>query len=148
MDPPGAESAPDTAPPEPTFADINFQATTTAEPAPAPAPGTGYTPNEVNVPEGAMLVPAAIFYPAGRMSEAKTVAEKIEKITPKFTKVAVVLNVHVLSAYDIKGDIKGTVVGHLQSTPIKAVFLLVDKSLDEARRKAVAAELEPKGIYF
>ncbi len=106
-----------------------------------------YTPNEVPVPEGASLVPTAIFYPAGRITEAKIVAGKVEKITPKFTKVSVVVNVQSLAPYDLKADLKSVVLP-LITSPIKAVFILTEKSLDDVRRKALVSDLEPRGIYF
>jgi hypothetical protein len=116
-------------------------------PAPLP-PSEGYSPNEISVPEGAALIPAAVFYPAGRINEAKAVAEKVERITPKFTKVAIVLNVQALSAYDPKADLKTTIVSQVKDTVIKAVFVLMDKPIEDTRRKLMLAELEPKGIYF
>jgi hypothetical protein len=120
-----------------------------AEPAPPPIPSSdGFIPNEVTVPAGASLIPAAVFYPAGRINEAKMVAEKVERITPKFTKVAIVVNVQVLSAFDPKADLKTTIVSLVKGSGLKAVFVLIDKTLDDIRRKAMLAELEPKGIYF
>jgi hypothetical protein len=151
MDAAPAESPPESIP-DAAFAAMDFQAPPPADdavPVETAAPsGSGYTANVINVPEGAVLVPAAIFYPHGRITEARVVAEKVEKITPKFTKVAVVLNVKTMAGYDAKTDLKATVAGELKNLPIKAVFLLVEKPLDEARRKAVAAQLEPQGIYF
>jgi len=47
----------------------------------------GFTPAEINMAPGTALIPTMIFYPAGRINEAKVVAEKVERITPKFTKV-------------------------------------------------------------
>ena len=125
-----------------------------SEPAsPAGRPDTSavqdaFTPNEVIVPEGASLIPAAIFYPAGKTNEAKSVVEKVERITPKFTKVAVVLNVQALASYDAKSDLKITVLSRTNARQIKAVFFLVEKPLDDTRRKTLVSELEPKGIYF
>ena len=81
------------------------------------------------------------------MTDAKIVAEKIERMTPKFTRVTFVLNIQALNAYDPKADVKSTVVS--QTGPaMKAVFLLVDKPLDDARRRAISSDLEPKGVYF
>lgn len=119
-----------------------------AEPAPIPPAGTGaYTPSTPHIPAGAFLFPAAIFYPTGRTSDAKIVAEKIERMTPKFTKVTFVLNIQALNVYDPKADIKSAVTS--QTGPaMKAIFLLTEKPLDDARRKAMSAELEPRGVYF
>src|SRR5205823_9788305 len=103
------------------------------EPQPAAPVAPGYTPNEVIIPEGASLAPALIFYPTGRTVEAKTVADKVERITPKFTKVTVALNVQSMAPYDPKADLKGAILAQL--TPvIKSVFILVYKSLEDARR--------------
>jgi hypothetical protein len=114
----------------------------------APAPSApGYVPNGITVPEGATLLPSAIFYPEGRSNEANTVASKVERITPKFTKVAVVINVQAIAPYNAKSDLKSTILPQL-NPQIKAVFLLVEKTLDDARRKMLISELEPKGIYF
>jgi len=117
------------------------------QPAPLPSP-EGFTPNQLEIPAGASLIPTTIFYPAGRINDAKIVAEKVERITPKFTKVTVIVNVQTLAAYDAKTDLKTTVLTHIANSPTKAVFVLIDKSLDETRRKALIAELEPRGIYF
>jgi hypothetical protein len=114
----------------------------------APPNAAGYTPNEITVPAGATLVPTAIFYPAGRVAEAKLVAEKVEKITPKFTKVAVVVNVQAMAAYDAKSDLKSVIASEINDSAIKAVFVLIEKPMDETRRKSVSGDLEPKGIYF
>ena len=122
-----------------------------ADPPPAaeaPAAPDAFSPGEVSIPAGAALVPTAIFYPTGRIQEAKIVAEKVERITPKFTKVSVVVNVQNLVAYDAKSDIKTAFLNPLAGTPIKAVFVLIEKALDDTRRKALIAELEPRGIYF
>ncbi|OGR90135.1 MAG: hypothetical protein A2992_08950 [Elusimicrobia bacterium RIFCSPLOWO2_01_FULL_59_12] len=115
--------------------------------APPAEPAAEFTPAEVAIPSGATLTPTAVFYPGGRMNEAKIVTGKVEKITPKFTKVSVVLNVQSLASYDVKADIKTAILSQLEPQ-IKAVFILIDKPLDEARRKAIATALEPKGIYF
>ena len=117
------------------------------EPTPPEAPDP-FTPQEVILPEGASLLPAAIFYPAGRIHEAKIVADKVGRITPKFTKVAVVLNVQVLATYDTKSDLKNTFLTQIKNSPIKAVFLLIEKPMEETRRKVLVSELESRGIYF
>lgn len=126
-----------------------FELPADAGPAPVediPVPAVESAP-DIQVPEGASLVPAIVFYPAGRMNEAKAVSERIEKITPKFTKVAVVIHVKTMVTFDSKGDIKSVILSQLAPS-IRAVFLLIDKPLDDARRKALIAELEPKGMYF
>ena len=50
--------------------------------------------------------------------------------------------------YDAKGDLRSIVTSQMENSPMKAAFLLVDKALDDARRKAIVSELESKGIYF
>jgi hypothetical protein len=120
-------------------------------PAPLPSPPIpgDFNPSEVAVPQGAALVPTAVFYPVGRIKEAKLVADKVERITPKFTKVSVVINVQALAAFDTKADMKQVIAAQLKSSPqIKGVLVLIDKPMDDPRRKALVAELEPKGIYF
>jgi hypothetical protein len=113
-------------------------AATTPEPAAA----------EIVVPPGATLVQSTIFYPPGRINEAKVLADKVSKITPRFTKVQVVIMVQAMASYDPKSDLKSTILPQVESQPAKAVFLLTEKPIDDPRRKAVLAELEPKGIYF
>src|SRR5262249_19022006 len=100
--PPMAAEPPPVQAPEPTVAPVpleEFIPATAENPTPPPVPsmeeaaaladipmpgGDGnYTPNQVSVPEGAALIPSAIFYPIGRINEAKIVAEKVERITPK-----------------------------------------------------------------
>jgi hypothetical protein len=136
------------APPEPDpVQTIPFNsAPELSEPQAPPPVETGYAPNEITVPEGATLLPSAVFYPAGRDNEARTVVGKVERITPKFTKVAVVINVQALAPYEPKSDLRGLLPSI--GPAIKAVFVLVDKPLDDTRRKAMLGALEPRGIYF
>jgi hypothetical protein len=114
----------------------------------APPPGDpNFKANEILVPPGASLVPTAIIFPAGRDAEAKILTDKVERITPKFTKVAVVINVQAMIPYD-KSDMKTSVLSQMDASKIKAVFMLVEKPLDDPRRKAMTAELESRGVYF
>lgn len=150
-DPFGAQSLPPVEPPptpvEP--AEVPLESwTAPAGQTPAPAETSNFKANEIIVPPGASLIPTAIIYPAGRDNEAKVLSEKVERITPKFTKVAVVINVQAMAPYDAKSDLKNSVIAQMQASQIKAVFMLVEKSLDDARRKAIVAELESRGVYF
>ncbi len=127
--------------------EIPDRAVPTTEAVAEPPTIPDYVPAEINIPEGASLIPAAVFYPAGRLNEAKIVTDKIEKITPKFTKVAVVIHIESLVAYDVKADVKAAILNSLNPA-IRAVFLLIDKPLDDVRRKDLISQLEPKGVYF
>jgi hypothetical protein len=120
-----------------------------ADPLPSPPIPGDFNPSEITVPQGAALVPTAVFYPVGRIKDAKLVADKVERITPKFTKVSVVINVQALAAFDVKAEVKQVIVAQLKSSPqIKGVLVLIDKPMDDPRRKALVAELEHQGIYF
>ena len=90
----------------------------------------------------------AIFYPTGRDGEAKALAQKLEILTPKFTKVAFRLRTTVMEAYDPKSDWRDPLLAKVTANSLRLVFLVVDRPLDDARRKPLAAELDRKKIYF
>jgi hypothetical protein len=136
------------APVEYAPSDLNSPEAAPAKPAWSPSAGSNFTPNEIVVPAGAALISAAIFYPIGRANEAKILVDRVEKMTPKFTRVTFVVNVQAMASYDPKMELKPVVLANTSDTPIKAVFILADKALDDARRKSIISELEPRGIYF
>ena len=155
--PPAGAPAAEAPPTEPAGRSVEFvpqHGTEDASPATPQMPGqappldSSYVPSEVAAPEGALILATIVFYPEGRTSEARAIAQKVERITPKFTKVSFVLSVQGISAYNPKTDLKMAVLPHVQSGAIKAVLVVVEKSLDETRRKALAAEMEARGVYF
>ena len=95
-----------------------------------------------------MSVPSAIFYPPGREAEGKSLAQKLETMTPKFTKVAFRLKVGVFLPYDPKSDWKENILAKAAETLFQTVFVIMDRTLDDAKRKSVAADLESRNIYF
>lgn len=84
----------------------------------------------------------------GRETEAKALAQKLETMTPKFTKVAFRLRVGVFLPFDPKSEWKDNLVAQAQGNALQTVFLLTERPLEEARRKAIVGELEALGIYF
>lgn len=94
------------------------------------------------------IVPTAVYYPPGKENEAKIVAQRLETMTPKFTKVAFRLRVGVFMPYDPKREWKDTIILKAAETNFQAVFVLMDRSLDDVRRKGIAAELEALNVYF
>jgi hypothetical protein len=124
------------------------------DPAAAPADGgrlseaSGYeTTVPLEDPEK-IIVPAAVFYPPGRENEAKSAAQKLETMTPKFTKVAFRLRVGVFHPYDPKSEWKDSLVAKVVQAQSQTVFVLVERPLDDAKRKAVVAALEIQRIYL
>jgi hypothetical protein len=95
-----------------------------------------------------VIVPAAVYYPPGRETEAKSLAQKLETMTPRFTKVAFRLRVGVFLPYDPKSEWKGLILAKSMETKFQSVFVVIDRPLDDGRRKLIAAELEEKGVYF
>jgi hypothetical protein len=115
-------------------------------PTAAPAPDTAAL-YQSGVPDQS-AIQVAIFYPQGRETEAHTLARKLEALTPKFMKVALQLTVRVLSPYNPKEDWKQTVLMPDQLEKVRGLFLVMERALDDERRKAFAAEFEARGIYF
>lgn len=125
--------------------------------APAPVP-KNISPAEANpdvAAEGASLpqhddsaISIAIFYPDGLEADGKSLAEKIELISPKFTKVTFHLSNRLLAPYSPKSDWKEGVLTRVKKDHIRALFLVTERSLEEAKRKAIVSELEACGIYF
>jgi len=90
----------------------------------------------------------AIYYPPLREKEAKTLAQKIETMTPKFTKVAFKLKVVFILSYDRRAEWTTPVIAQVVKNNCRALFLLSDRLMDETKRRSVQAETEPQGIYF
>ena len=124
-------------------------AASNAPPAPMIVTGSAI-PFETSVPESseATLLQTAVFFPAGREAEARTLAQKLEMITPKFTKISFRLRVHFLQPYDPKSEWKDLLVDQASTGTLHTLFIIVDRALDETRRKPLAAELESKKVYF
>jgi hypothetical protein len=95
-----------------------------------------------------MIVPTGIYFPPGREGEAKALAQKLETMTPKFTKVAFRLRVIVFSLYDPKSEWKDDVLAKGAECHFQTVFVLMDRPFDDTKRKAVTAEFEGRGFYF
>lgn len=125
------------------------------EPLPVPTgPVTAATPTPV-MPEPITppvfdnsTIGCAVYYPMMRDKEAKTLAQKIETMTPKFTKVAFKLNVAFVVSYDQRGDWRDPMIARVRENNIRALFLLSDRPMDDARRRGLQAELEASQIYF
>jgi hypothetical protein len=121
---------------------------------PAPADGAPSVPSTIyesivplEDPEK-LIVPTAVFYVAGRENEAKMLAQKLETMAPKFTKVAFRLRVGTLTPYDPRSDWKETVLSSATDVSLQTAFVLVDRGLEDSRRKQIALELEARNIYF
>lgn len=87
-----------------------------------------------------------IFYPPNRETEARSLTDKVQTMTPRFTKVAFQIKVAASIAIDPKVDAQETILPQVQEG-IRAVFIIVDRPMDDARRKTITAALEPRGIY-
>jgi hypothetical protein len=156
--------APAPAKPEPP-APLNFyEPPPPAAPAPSPTPAAAPvtpppTPSaplsassyETTVPledPEKVIVPAAVFFPPGKDAEAKTLAQKLETMTPRFTKVAFRLRVGVFLPYDPKSDWKNAILAKAGEAKFQSVFVMIDRPLDDSRRKLITGELEGQGVYF
>jgi len=174
-DPPPLETNPPVAVPAPASAPAPAPMPTTdpfalKPPAPEPLPEdpklkeplpvvptgpvTATTPTPV-MPEPASppvfdtsTIGCAVYYPMMRDKEAKTLAQKIETMTPKFTKVAFKLKVAFVVSYDQRSDWRDSMITRVGENNIRALFLLVDRPMDDARRRGLQAELEASQIYF
>lgn len=100
------------------------------------------------VPDDKSLIQAAVYFPPGREAEAKSLAQKLETMAPKFTKVAFRLRVSLFLPYDPKGDWKDAVAAKAGGAALQAVFFLIEKTIEDAKRKALVAELDARNIYF
>ena len=83
-----------------------------------------------------------------RDKEAKTLAQKIETMTPKFTKLAFKLKVGFILSYDPRADWRDAAIARVRENNIRALFLLSDRVLDEPKRRALQGDLETHLIYF
>jgi hypothetical protein len=150
-------TTPEPAKPEPP-APLNFYAEppaalppAPADPAPPPAPVVSTAAYDTTVPvqdPEKTIVPTAVYFPPGREAEAKSLAQKLETMTPKFTKVAFRLRVVVFLPYDPKSEWKDAVIARAAEAKFQTVFVVIDRALDDARRKTIASELEARGVYF
>jgi len=96
----------------------------------------------------ASQTPTAIFYPAGREAEARMLANRLETLTPRFTKITFALKVLCTAEYDPKAEWKGIVIQRAKEESIRALFVIVERPLDETRRKALAPTFDELQIYF
>jgi hypothetical protein len=125
-------------------------------PPPSPSPPAAAMPSpsaayETTVPledPEKMIVPSAVYFPPGRETEAKSLAQKLETMAPKFTKVAFRLRIGVFLPYDPKSDWKEAVLARAAEAKFQTVFVVIDRPLDDGRRKTIAADLEGRNIYF
>jgi hypothetical protein len=131
----------------------NATAEPTTEVAPPAAPLIELPPSvpyqsTVEPTEGCVRVSTALFYPLGRESEAKALAEKLETMTPKFTKVTFQLQMSLFMAYDPKTDWKEAVMQKVTSQSTRAMFLVIERPIEDSRRRAIISDLTSKNIYF
>lgn len=118
-------------------------------PSLAPVPQASAYESSIPLTQGDnSILHTAIFYPQGRETEAKGLATKIETMTPRFTKISFRLRVAVFEAFEAKADWRDQVLQKTTEAGARAVFVIVNSGIDEARRKAMATDLEPRGIYF
>jgi hypothetical protein len=122
-------------------------------PSPSPAPSPAPEPITIQTPAGDTPIDdstliTGIAYPAGRDAEAKALAGKLESLTPRFTKVSFHLKVMWTLIYDPKSDWKEAVVNQIATGNTKAFFLVVERPLDDTRRRALAAEMESRSVYL
>jgi len=143
--PPTAWIAPDPAPQE---------SVETIAPAPPPVelpapPILDAVAFESCVPADApAAIPAAVYYPVGREHEGRVLANRLENLIPKFTKVAFQLRVALFSPYDPRDEGKDALLAAVSQATARAFFLMIERPIEEIRRKAIISELEAKKIYF
>ncbi len=154
MEPPPAQPAAPTPTPAPV-ADIPE-----LPPAPAPAapvfePATAHTevspasPATPPAMDDDTTIRVAICYPEENENELKTLSQKLETLTPKFTKVSFKLAVRMVTSYKPKAtDWSEEFFAQAQAQRIRAYFFIVPRPMEEAKRKALAATLEKFGIYY
>jgi hypothetical protein len=141
-EPPAPVAPPLPAAVEPAPVDPVFQAPPEV-PAPEPVPPAFTIPADADK----SAVFALIFYPLHREAEANRLTEKMETMTPKFTKVEFRIKVAASLPYDPKGELAETVLPRV-TAGISAVVVIIDRALDDARRKKLTGNLESRGIYF
>lgn len=115
---------------------------------PTEPPMAGAIPHAPPPTFDAESTPTVVFYPAGREAEAAVLAQKLEVLTPKFTKVNFRLIIAGKIPYDPKSDFKTTVAEKAQASGARTLFMIVDRALEDARRKPLTADLESRNIYF
>ncbi len=69
-------------------------------------------------------------------------------MAPKFTKVAFRLRVIVCLPYDPKSDWKESTLAKTVENHCQTLFVVVDRALDDTKKKAISSECEAKNIYF
>ncbi len=156
--PPAAEPAPAPVfqePPSPTPDPLTAPEPASVSTPPAPTPVSSGAANAggyesispVSDPEK-LIIPTAVFYPTGKEVEAKSLSLKLEMMTPKFTKVAFRLRVIVFAPYDPKTEWKDTAMKMTIENGCQTSFVVVDRPLDDLRKKTLTSECEEKNIYF
>ncbi len=95
-----------------------------------------------------LIVPTALFFPQGKDAEAKSLATKLEMMTPKFTKVAFCLRVIVCLPYDPKSEWKDALLAKATEHACQTLFVIVDRAMDDSKKKTIASECEAKNLYF
>ena len=100
-------------------------------------------------PEDDSTVRVAICFPEGNENEVKILSQKLETLSPKFTKVAFKLSVRMATPYKPKTtDWSEEFFAQAQTQKIRAYFFIVPRPMEEAKRKAIVASLEQFGIYY
>jgi hypothetical protein len=150
--PPPQPEEPPPVPPTPSEPPMAIAVEMPASPPPAPDPSAPMTepsdPASAATPIDAESTPAGIFFPAGREAEAKSLAQKLETLTPKFTKVTFRLQVVWSVPYDPKTEWRDRLLDKIQTHGIRTLFMIVDRNLDDARRRPLLSDLEARSIYF
>lgn len=118
--------------------------------APSPAASTPAVPAvpPETVPADSSHLATGIVFPGPREVEARALAAKLETITPKFTKVEFRLKVVWTQSYDPKTDWTEGVLSLVRSGQTRALFVILERPLDDAKRKVLIAELEKSNVYF
>lgn len=94
------------------------------------------------------VIACAIFYPSLKEKEAVALKQKIETMTPRFAKVAFKLQVTLSTGYDPRSEWRDLVLSKMTQQRARALFLLVERPIDDSRRRALLAALEPMQAYF
>lgn len=118
-------------------------------PEPSPVAPPPVIATEPAVPDDDTTIRVAICYPEGSENEVKILAQKLETLSPKFTKVAFKLAVRLATPYKLKTtDWSEDFFQQAHQDKIRAYFFVMQRPLEDAKRKALATTLEKFGIYF
>jgi len=146
---PAPPPTPPPASPPPVDAGPSSAGPTAPSPEPAAPEPAASTTVYATVPlTDASQLATVVAFPTGRENEAKALSSKLETITPKFTKVSFRLKVVQMVSYDPKGDWKDPIVQQAITQKGKTLFVILDRPLEDAKRKALIADVEKNAMYF